>query len=500
MSTTSNGPFHRGFAVILLCVCAMLSWAAAAKDGVIEINGAVQARPAPGLIGNWTVATRQFRTDSSTLFKQQLGPAVIGAIVEIKGTAQADGSVLATSLEVTQAAGGAPGQPPSANAGELTGAVQALPASGLIGKWQVANVLVIVLASTRLDVEHGGVAIGTTVEVHGTANADGSITASDVEVKAGGSANPPVAGGELEIHGTIDALPASGFNGTWTISGIDVVVDASTVLDAEHVAFAKGVAVEAHVQNSKSGVLVAIRVESRSGTGANVAGSRFWGTIAALPATGLTGIWRVGGTLVDVTAATEIHNANGPVVVGAIVEVSGFAQPDGVVLAREIETRAAVGVFPGQATSAVEYRNTRLNHYFLTASAAEIALLDAGAFGGEWQRTGESFKVGGTQAVCRFYGMPPRGPDSHFFTASETECEHVMVEYAAWTFEDHVFAITPVLPSGACPAGLVEVHRFFNLPKTGADMNHRYATSSSVIAEMTGLGWAHEGVVMCAPT
>jgi hypothetical protein len=36
------------------------------------------------------------------------------------------------------------------------------------------------------------------------------------------------------------------------------------------------------------------------------------------------------------------------------------------------------------------------------------------------------------------------------------------------------------------------------MPRVGADMNHRYATSATVIAEMQALGWAHEGVVMCA--
>jgi hypothetical protein len=485
---------------MLLCACALLATVATAKDGVIEINGVVQVTPASGLIGDWKIAARQVRTDATTVFKQQLGAPVVGAVVEVKGTGQSDGSVLATSLEVMQSASVPPGPgiPPSANAGEVTGSVEALPASGLVGTWRVANKNIIVLAATRIDTEHGGVTIGTSVEVHGTPNSDGSVTASTIEVQAGGTATPPSAGGDLEVHGTIGALPAAGLIGTWTVNGIDIVVNASTLLNAEHGAFATGVAVEVHAIDTANGALVASRIESRAGTGAAVSGARFWGTIAALPATGLTGIWRVDGRTVDVTAATEIHLSNGPIVVGAIVEVSGFAQPDGVILAHEIETRSTIGILAGQALAAVEYRNARLGHYFLTASAFEIALLDGGAFGGEWQRTGEAFNVGGTQAVCRFYGMPPRGPDSHFFTASEAECEHVMVEYSAWTFEDHAFAITPVLPNGTCPAGLVEVHRFFNLPRTGADMNHRYTTSALVIAQMLGEGWAHEGVVMCA--
>ena len=39
----------------------------------------------------------------------------------------------------------------------------------------------------------------------------------------------------------------------------------------------------------------------------------------------------------------------------------------------------------------VEYYNATLDHYFITADPAEIALLDGGGLGGAWQRTGESF-------------------------------------------------------------------------------------------------------------
>ena len=465
---------RRIFSAMLVGACALLATAAVAKDGVVEINGVVQTAPASTLIGGWTIAARQVRTDASTIIKQQLGAPVVGAIVEVKGAGQPDGSVLAASLEVTQAAGGAGGGiTPPVSAGEVNGLVETLPAAGLVGTWRVASRNIVVLAATRIDTEHGGVAIGTRVEVHGTANADGSVTAGDVEVQAGGTATPPPAGGDLEVHGTIDALPAAGPIGIWTVNGAAITVTAATTLNAEHGAFVLA-SPSRSMRSTPDGTLVARRIESRAGTGAPVPGSRFWGKIVALPAVGLTGIWKVDGRNVDVTAATEIHLDNGPVAVGAIVEVSGFAQPDGVILAREIETRAAIGVLPGQAASAVEFRNARLGHFFITASAAEIAALDSGMFGGEWKRTGKSFKVGGTQAVCRFYGMPPKGPDSHFFTSSEAECEHVMVEYAAWTFEDHAFAITPALPDGSCPPGLVGIHRFFNMPRVGADMNHRY--------------------------
>ena len=126
----------------------------------------------------------------------------------------------------------------------------------------------------------------------------------------------------------------------------------------------------------------------------------------------------------------------------------------------------------------------------------EIAALDAGAFGGAWQRTGQTFNVGGTMAVCRFYGMPPRGPDSHFFTADPAECSFVMAQFSGWTFEGHAFAVTPAV-SGQCPPGLLPVNRFFNNPATADAINHRFTVTQQAFDQTLAMGWTNEGVVMC---
>jgi hypothetical protein len=327
------------------------------------------------------------------------------------------------------------------------------------------------------------------------------MLATVIEVKqgAGGGITPPPAGAATEIVGLVEALPAQGLVGTWRVAGRDVVVSATTVLDAEHGAFAVGVPVEAKGTGNAAGALVASRIERVAGNGAAAPPLKFWGTVESLPATvGFVGTWRITGRNVNVTPSTALRVNNGPIVVSAIVEVDGWAQPDGTVEAHEIETRTSLGTLDGQGPLAVEYFNAALGHYFLTAFPEEIALLDGGAFGGAWKRTGESFKTGGAAAACRFYGAPPKGPDSHFFTSDATECEHVMVTWQAWTYEAHAFATTPAI-NGACPAGLVPVRRFYNNPASGAAMNHRYVTSDAAAAEMRGKGWIDEGVVMCAP-
>ena len=80
----------------------------------------------------------------------------------------------------------------------------------------------------------------------------------------------------------------------------------------------------------------------------------------------------------------------------------------------------------------VEFYNTSLRHYFITADPAEAAGIDNGAAGAGWVRTGGRFSAWknagdapGVSAVCRFYGTPVRGPNSHFYTADAGECAKV---------------------------------------------------------------------------
>jgi hypothetical protein len=76
----------------------------------------------------------------------------------------------------------------------------------------------------------------------------------------------------------------------------------------------------------------------------------------------------------------------------------------------------------GGLGTAIEFYNAKNNHYFLTANPAEVAALDAGTTVKGWTRTGGQFTAftepaAGLAAVCRFFGTPGKGPDSHFYTA-----------------------------------------------------------------------------------
>jgi uncharacterized protein (DUF1800 family) len=166
---------------------------------------------------------------------------------------------------------------------------------------------------------------------------------------------------------------------------------------------------------------------------------------------------------------------------------------------------AAAGAAWAEPTAtAIEYYNTGLGHYFVTATAAEAALVDSGGAGPGWVRTGGTFGVyagpsdaPGTVPVCRFYGTPGSGPNSHFYTADPAECELVK-RSAGWTYEGIAFHALPA-GAGPCGPGATPVYRTYNRGAARNDSNHRFTVDATVQARMVAGGNADEGVVMCAP-
>ena len=160
----------------------------------------------------------------------------------------------------------------------------------------------------------------------------------------------------------------------------------------------------------------------------------------------------------------------------------------------------------GEEVPVVEFWNDRINHYFIAAGQGEISGIESGAAGPGWHRTGHAFKAWLTQPppafsnvgpVCRFYGVPAGGPNSHFFTASAEECE-IVKRNGGWFYEGIGFHIRPVGNPRICPPGFLSVNRAYNMRAAQNDSNHRFTTSDSTIREMGDNGWGVEGTVMCA--
>lgn len=155
----------------------------------------------------------------------------------------------------------------------------------------------------------------------------------------------------------------------------------------------------------------------------------------------------------------------------------------------------------------VEFRNTILNHYFMTIDPQNVADILAGRYGQGWELTGQSFKgwtspnaTYAPDGVCRFYGgYLPGGPNSHFYTAVPSECEQVKSGYyGPWGYEGIGF-YSRASAAGACPASFLGVNRAYNMRWWANDSNHRFSTSDSTMRDLEGEGWNYEGIVMCTP-
>ena len=229
-----------------------------------------------------------------------------------------------------------------------------------------------------------------------------------------------------------------------------------------------------------------------------------YGYVARLSASGqLDATFGAGG--IGPVASAAVHSfedgailADGNIlVIGRRYNTAGTSTDIDTMLARYIGVEIT--------TNVVEFFNSTLNHYFITADPNEAAAIDGGAAGPGWSRTGQSWKSGGPNRVCRFYGSPDinpatgtrRGPNSHFYTIEAAECAAVKQD-PGWRFESYDFNGWPVA-AGACPAGTVAVKRAYNNRFAQNDSNHRYMISDAIYNQMVGLGWTGEGTVFCAP-
>ena len=165
----------------------------------------------------------------------------------------------------------------------------------------------------------------------------------------------------------------------------------------------------------------------------------------------------------------------------------------------------------------VEYYHQVLDHYFMTVSQPEIDALDSGRVGG-WKRTGSTIRAWitrdrvfslyegdyipppGIADVCRYY-IPPAQGDSHFFSASSTECSVAKTAFPTFILEtaSAFFAALPDPVTGVCANGQDPVYRVWN---KRVDSNHRYLTTIAARDEMVRRGYVAEGygperVAMC---
>ena len=240
---------------------------------------------------------------------------------------------------------------------ELEGVIESLPGTpDFVGNWVVSGTTVHVTADTEIDQEHGAVAVGVTVEVEGTTESDGSITAEEIEVKEtdedddgdddGDHDDGDDEGdhddefGEIEFEGFVQALPATAnLVGDWTVSGLTVHVTTDTEIEQEHGAIVVGSAVEVEGLLAADGSVTAREIESMDAEDCDEDSMSLTGTATVVPGGDHIGRWRVSAHMVRVREATRIVHER-RLGSGSTVKVFGSFRANGSMRASKIVVKS----------------------------------------------------------------------------------------------------------------------------------------------------------------
>ncbi len=256
-----------------------------APQAEVEFRGVVEAIQPDG----YRIAGRTVIVTATTPIE---GPITVGSMVEVRGLLQPDGTILALRIHREEE------ERPEI---EFAGIVEAALPNG----YRISGQTVVVTATTRVE---GPIAVGSLVEVRGIPQPDGTIQAVRIRLK-----------GEIRFEGVVEAIRPDGYQ----IAGVHVVVTSTTRIDGP-IAVGAFVEVEGILQPDGSVLAHRIHVEEEEEQEIE-----FQGRVEEILPNG----YRIGGRTVVVTSTTRI---DGPITVGAFVEVKGILQPDGFIRAVQI--------------------------------------------------------------------------------------------------------------------------------------------------------------------
>ncbi len=215
-----------GIAVTLMM--ALVPIAAHASDGGggsddDQFRGVIERLPSTAPIGDWLVSGTTVHVSAATEIDEDGNAIAVGATVEVEGTMGTDGSITATKVQIEEGA-----DDDAFGEAELHGTVESLPATtGFIGDWVVSGITVHVTAATEIEAEHGMIAVGSFVEVKGLSEADGSITASKVELDNDQGDDED---GDGILTGTLEHSQSGDDTGVWMVSGHRIRVTNQTMI------------------------------------------------------------------------------------------------------------------------------------------------------------------------------------------------------------------------------------------------------------------------------
>jgi hypothetical protein len=238
---------------------------------------------------------------------------VVGQRVNIEAVLKPDGSIIALEVEEEDEGGLVPGTM------SLEGSFDGVDDDG---NWLVGPIRVSIGPGTDTD---GLPAVGQHVKVRAVFQEDGSLLAREVENKSffgrGG-----IEAGEVTVKGTFLGTDAEG---NWIVNGMHMAVDALTRLEGSP-AVGRRIAVEA--LREPGGSLRALRVKGdKGGSSQPKKEAKLRGTLEDILG---DGTFIVDGFRVALGALTEIEDG---ILVGDFLKIEALLQPDGSLLAMEVD-------------------------------------------------------------------------------------------------------------------------------------------------------------------
>ena len=216
------------------------------EQNEIEMSGSISNKSGTCPALTFTVGSTTVVTDASTRFKDVACAALANDMrVEVKGTKQSTGNVLATTVEAKQM--------------ELKGAISGMSGTCPALTFTVSSTPVVTDASTQFkDATCASLANGMVVEVKGTMQAGGSLLATKVEAEDAEAAEVELKGAISGMSGTCPAL-------SFTVSSTPVVTNASTRFkDVACASLVNSTSVEVKGTKQASGSVLATKVEKKN--------------------------------------------------------------------------------------------------------------------------------------------------------------------------------------------------------------------------------------------
>ena len=282
-------------------------------DGDVGDRNAAEIQGVLGLdaLGNWTVDGIVVAIDADTEIE---GGLVLGQAVEVEGVLQEDGTILAQEIETEDE------DDVVSSKTKLRGIFQGIDLD--TGNWIISGNLVAVGPETDTD---GLPFVGQRVKVEALLQEDGTLLAREIENKSGSTGRDD-GSSEVKLDGIFLGVDA---DGKWIVNGASVLIDSLTRLKG---APTVGERIKVKALLLEDGSLLAVKIEgkgrskSRSENKAEVRGNvddiLDDGTLV------------IDGVPISISILTDLDFDPE---VGDSVEVEASIQPDGSLIAKEVE-------------------------------------------------------------------------------------------------------------------------------------------------------------------